>query len=226
MNARILIEFLRIAVNSIDPMYFGQRIESNIFERYGITQNHPKRELLEKYLSRYGERVFCYELYHQIRMMMENYEITNPDEDNKVYFQGELRKGNVEEIIELFEGVEEALTKEYIPDFLLHSPGDFMKQELVIEVKSNPSISIKDITDDLQKIQEFLTRYSYNMGIFLLINAPLTRFASHFSNLIDSKWFENNLPNRDRIIVVFKERPETPLFEYNVSELNNHIIDQ
>ena len=123
MNADLLIDFLRIALNNVNPIYYGQRIEEWMFENYGIHEKHTKRKQLEKYLSRYGERVFCYELYHQIRTLMDNYERDHPAQEDgpHVYFQGELRKEQIEGVIEYFDGVNGALQKEYIPDFLLHS---------------------------------------------------------------------------------------------------------
>lgn len=38
-----------------------------------------------------GERIFCYELYHQLRVRMEHF----PEEFQGVYLQGELRKYQV-----------------------------------------------------------------------------------------------------------------------------------
>lgn len=218
MNAELLIEFLRIALNNVNSMYYGQLVREQMFEDYGIDQEHSKRKPLEKYLSRYGERVFCYELYHQIRKLMDNHEQDHPSQ-TPVYFQGELQKDQINGVIEYFDGVNGALQKEYIPDFLLHSVGDFSRQELIIEVKSDPKIPIKGITDDLLKIQEFITRYSYRRGIFLAINVPYEHLSKHLKTLVGQNWFENNLPNRGQILFIHKEQRGTPTREFNLDNL-------
>lgn len=209
MNAELVIRFLLTALEHIDQMYYGNRIN---LDNYGIPINHPRRAEMEKFLSRFGERYFCYELYHHIRVQMERFLETNPEDErvNRIVFQGELKKENIRNILALFPNIDVVpLEKEYIPDFLLHSPGNFDHQELVIEVKSNPLVSYNDVIDDLLKIQEFITRYNYRLGVFLTVNSNFNRINRILWRLENTGWLLQNLIDRDRIFVIQKESQDS-----------------
>ncbi len=207
MNAELVIDFLLTALDHIDQRYYGNRISP---DNYGVPLGDPRRPELEEFLSRFGERYFCYELYHRIRSQIEKFLESIPeDERNKtIVFQGELKKENIRNMLDLFPDIV-ALQKEYIPDFLLHSPGNFDHQELVIEVKSNPSISTGEVKNDLLKIQEFITRYRYRLGVFLTVNSDSNRVINMLRDFENTNWLRQNLTDRNRIFVIQKESQDS-----------------
>lgn len=216
MDIELFTGFFRDALNYISDDYYGRDgwIDARLRD-WAIYQDHPQWQALKNFLSRYSERVFCYELYHQIRVLMDMY-LTNhpPAEDNPIIcLQAELKKEQVGEVIDHFPEIEEALVKEYMPDFLLHSPiaGDFRYQMVVVEVKSDPELTFTEIKADLSKIQEFITRYHYRRGIFLTVNTPQERMQRILAR--NRPWIQANLEDRDKILFMCKQRRNTPLYE-------------
>jgi hypothetical protein len=179
------------------------------------------RRALQKYLSRYGERVFCYELYHQIRLLMDDHYAESPPAGGypTIVLQAELKKDQIGDIIDYFPHINESLEREYIPDFLLHSPGNFRHQKLVIEVKSDPELSFSQIRNDLSKIQQFITRYLYRMGLFIAINVQFEKLLGMVTKAENRQWIEESLPNRRRILIMCKERRGSDLLEFALDQI-------
>jgi hypothetical protein len=177
-------EFLcvfRVALNRVPDYYYGRDCPDKSLNTW-VPQDHSEREALRKYLSRYGERVFCYELYHQIRSLIDScVNQNNADVSSRICLQAELKKDCVRHIIKYFPKIRKALAREYIPDFLLHSPeaGNVDFQGLIIEVKSDPGLSFSDIKKDLIKLQEFLAKYGYQQGVFLTVNSSAAYSECH-----------------------------------------------
>ena len=107
-----------------------------------------------------GERMFCYEFYHQLRNLLDEHRQIFQN----VHLQGELQKVQIITLLERYEL--QALSGNFIPDILLHSPGTAEFHPYVIEAKADRFLSWEDIGDDLSKISEFMTRYHYQRGIF------------------------------------------------------------
>lgn|SRR6185369_2379042 len=222
MNAEIVIRFLVTALSKVGKEYYGGRIEEWMFDNHGIDRNHPKRKSLEKYLDRYGERVFCYELYHQVRVLIDNYYAEHQGQlvGPKVTFQGELRKNQIESVIQYFANENiSSLNKEYIPDFLLHSIGNFDGQELIVEVKTNPILTVNDIKGVLAKIQEFIIRYGYRKGVFMSINSSSEVITSCIMSITRSKFYRDDLINKADITFIHKQGIDTPLSQWTLDML-------
>jgi hypothetical protein len=215
----IFLSLLRQALIRVDNHYYGMNYWNNsMLNYYGVEENSPERQILKNYLDRYGERVFCYELYHQLRVLMSE-DQHNLDFEN-VVLQAELKKENIGEIAHVFEAIGiQALDSEYIPDFLLHSPGDFDRQYLITEVKSNPQLTFSGIKDDLLKIQQFITRYSYQRGVFLTINTNPTRIINSLKDLENREWISNNIKNPELIHFMCKKKNDVDLFECTLNNL-------
>jgi hypothetical protein len=193
-----LIEFVDLfqkALDQVEDKYYGIDHQSNSL------------------FARYDERVFCYEVYHQVRSLLDKFQGMHPDAKSPLYFQGELRKPIIRADLAKEHGVK-TLRRRYIPDFLWHSPGNFRHQRLIIEVKSSPSISFKPISDDLTKIQEFMTRYGYEMGMFLVVNNSSDRMYRLLENPRNQLWIRENLPDRSRILFISKEKPGSETCSY------------
>ena len=109
----------------------------------------------------YRERVYCYELYHQLRVVWP---------DNSHYrLNGEVDKA-AHPILK-FMGVGRAK-----PDLLVHRPGYMEGNNTIIEVKSS-SAAKRGIKKDLNTLGRFRTVVGYERGIYLIYGADAPRTA-------------------------------------------------
>jgi len=97
----------------------------------------------------YRERVYCYELYHQMRKIWPNI--------SPYYLNGEVDKTNHPTLT----GFREK------PDFLVHVPGDMSKNHAIIEVKQTKTKGTK-FKKDLEKLTRFRNEAHYKRAIFLI----------------------------------------------------------
>jgi hypothetical protein len=100
----------------------------------------------------YRERVYCYELYHQMRLRWPR--------GCPFYLNGEIDKAAHPILVDLGAGQ----TK---PDLLVHRPGYMTDNYAIIEVK-NTRTRLSGLRKDLNTLTVFLTRIGYRRGIYLL----------------------------------------------------------
>jgi hypothetical protein len=100
----------------------------------------------------YRERVYCYELYHQMRLWW-------PKKECPFVLNGEVDKRGHPILGQL--GFRD------IPDFLVHGPGYMEKNHAIIEVK-NVNTADDDIERDLRKMTKFVKRAKYQRAIYLV----------------------------------------------------------
>lgn len=99
----------------------------------------------------YRERVYCYELYHQMR----NYW----PQGCPFYLNGEIDKAA--------HPILATLDADYAkPDLLVHQPGYMTGNNAIIEVKS-PRATIQEIRKDLKTLSLFVNRVGYLRAIYL-----------------------------------------------------------
>ncbi|MBK9622572.1 MAG: hypothetical protein IPO31_25605 [Candidatus Obscuribacter sp.] len=102
----------------------------------------------------YKERVYCYELYHQLRQRWPK--------DTPFRLNGEVDKARHTDF----------RTRRMIPDFLVHQPGTD-KNYLAIEVKRCDS---KDL-DDFDNLRWFIN-YGYKRALWLVYGQDAFRHAT------------------------------------------------
>ena len=117
------------------------------------------------------ERVLCYELYHQLRLLEEGGEL----DWHPAGFQGELSK----RAQHLF------ARKQAIPDFLLHEPGTHEHNLAVVEVK-RASDRWTRIACDVSKLARFAQELGYKERILLLFNSEGEELAKIRSRIAES----------------------------------------
>lgn len=100
----------------------------------------------------YRERVYCYELYHQLRCLWPV--------ESEFFLNGELDKSAHPILREI--GADYAK-----PDLLVHKPGYMNGNHAIIEVKSSNAQN-EGITKDLNTLALFRTRVGYDRAIYLL----------------------------------------------------------
>ncbi|NVO23506.1 methionyl-tRNA formyltransferase-like protein [Donghicola mangrovi] len=100
----------------------------------------------------YRERVYCYELYHQMRLLWPK--------DCQFILNGEVDKRAHPLLTNLG-----AANK--IPDLLVHTPGSMANNYAIIEVKSS-NLEKSGIQKDLQTFEKFLAYVGYQRAIYLI----------------------------------------------------------
>lgn len=105
----------------------------------------------------YRERVYCYELYHQLRVAWPS--------DSLYCLNGELDKAAHPTLVKL--GASKAK-----PDLLVHSPGNMDANSTVIEVKCCGAAK-KGIVKDLKTLVDFRTKVGYQRAIYLVYGYEL-----------------------------------------------------
>jgi hypothetical protein len=109
----------------------------------------------------YRERVYCYELYHQLRVLLQG------EEDLARYaLSGEIDKRGHQ------------IIRPCIPDLVFHAPGR-MDNMVVLEVKPING-ELKGIQKDLRNLADFVSpQVNYQLGIELAYGDDESHF-SHF----------------------------------------------
>lgn len=207
------------ALSNVEDIYYGLHYwRDYVWDSNGITTSERRKKQYISFFERYDERVFCYELYHQVRTLIEQWNAHHEqDPSTRLRFQGELRKEIIGDLAELRRQGVVPLSQVFVPDFLLHSPGDFRKQEMVVEVKASHSLTWSHIRDDLQKLNEFIEKYQFGKGLFLAVNASSDRIVRMVTQ--QRPWIEQNIAHRGRILVWCKRNSNTPLWGRDLAAL-------
>jgi hypothetical protein len=100
----------------------------------------------------YRERVYCYELYHQMRLLWPH--------DCTFYLNGEVDKAAHPILMQLN-------ADGYKPDFLVHQPGNMAGNHAVMEVKSARSAP-GGFVKDLKTLALFRSAVDYQRAIYLI----------------------------------------------------------
>jgi hypothetical protein len=159
------IEILKTALEKVPSIYFS--IKRNLDGMLNNIKDEKVKKEIEKLSLKYQERTFCYELYHQLRLLQD--EEDGPFNEKDILIHAEIRKDSL--LTEVYkEWKMEELDKEYIPDFIFHDDMDHTKQRLIVEVKTSPKDSIHNYRSDLNKIHEFITNYNFQQGCLIALN--------------------------------------------------------
>lgn len=134
----------------------------------------------------YRERVYCYELYHQLRSIWP--------EDCGYSLGGEVDKAGHR----LIRGNDLDNAK---PDFLIHVPGDMGGNHAVIEVKPVRA-AINTIRADIETLRNFRDYAGYQRAIFYIYGSP-----THGNARERAIQFLNRLPGT-KVEVWVHEKPQ------------------
>lgn len=132
----------------------------------------------------YRERVYCYELYHQMRSRWPAGYCLN----------GELDKAGHHLLREL--GADRNK-----PDFLVHNPGDMKGNHAIIEVKT-AGVARRDIHKDISTLDLFVRKVGYQRAIYLFFGhgasadliEKIQSVAADFDELVPIEiWFHSQV---------------------------------
>jgi len=102
----------------------------------------------------YRERVYCYELYHKLRLAMERRKVFH----TRMYLNAEVDKAGTKYAENI---------GRLKPDFVLHRPGEGAHNIAVVEVKA-ASAPLESVKEDFRKVKTFLQELNYFGGVSLI----------------------------------------------------------
>lgn len=145
------------------------------------------------------ERVFCYELYHQMRKLQENLKIQvstihgEIDKRGNSKFNSRDRKN---------------------PDFVFHLPGSMNANSIVVEVKGK--YLTEKIIKDFSTLNIFTKDYNYKLGVFLIYNYSFNQLKSNITrNITKFETFKDN----NKIIILCKKSSKDELEIKTINDL-------
>lgn len=139
-----------------------QYVQAVIDSLNKIEQRYIKLSAVHKVDGLIRERVFCYELYHQMRQNISLNKLT--------VINGEIDKRGYPE----FENKN--------PDFVFHIPGSRNGNALVCEVKGN--IRRPGVKKDFESICHFIEKQNYKSGFFIVFNNSIEQLKQKAGDVI------------------------------------------
>lgn len=147
------------------------------------------------------ERVFCYELYHQIRKIIEMKKIS-------FSLNGEIDKRGHRKINE---------SNRKNPDFVFHEPGTMDNNIMVIEVKGK--IYYNKCLDDFDKLVCFVEKYNYKLGIFILYNHSFSELYKKIANDLKSKFKSKEKEMLENVIILCKKDFKSDIEQHTLKKI-------
>jgi len=133
------------------------------------------------------ERVFCYELYHQMRCIQTIKRLNL----NDFSINAEIDKSG-----------HAIIKQKFNPDFIIHEQRN-MTNHIVIEVKTNANRA--GILKDFETIKCMINCYNYIYGIFIMTSKDLNWFKNNILNELKDRFLIKN-PNRVYLFLKEKKR--------------------
>ncbi|HCJ74664.1 methionyl-tRNA formyltransferase-like protein [Agrobacterium pusense] len=131
-----LDEIIRSATAAIGPQYFQLPVAGRDPALY--------------------ERVYCYELYHQMRSRWP---------ETNLSLTGEIPKRGHEIIMA-------SIGSAVVPDFLIHEPGTMGNNHAIMEVKSSQANAL-GIRKDLATLDQFCVQVGYQRAVYLFYGGEI-----------------------------------------------------
>lgn len=183
MNIERFIDLIGSSLNLIKQEYF---MITTTYRPLGIVR----------------ERVFCYELYHQMRCLQEEMGL------GEIHIHGEIDKSGHD----LFRDAPRN------PDFIFHVPGTMDNNSIVVEVKG----SIRDkagVLKDLQTLSKFTDdKHKYCCGILVIFNTSMEEFKRLVEEYLNLKIVAEGL-SINRIMVLCKKKYGAPVESKSLSAI-------
>ena len=159
-------------------------------EYYKITTTYESSGIVR-------ERVFCYELYHQMRLVQSERGL------NDVQIHGEIDKnGHI--------AFDRNARKN--PDFVFHVPGMMEGNAIVVEVKGKLEGTYQDgICKDIGTLSKFTdNRYYYRLGVLIIYNYNLEEFRKKMGQFFKEELQKKQIAT-DKIVILCKKSKSVTL---------------
>lgn len=146
------------------------------------------------------ERVFCYELYHQIRSLQEKNNLKNFTVNAEIDKRGHY-----------------VIKENFNPDIVIHQQGN-MNNYIVIEAKV--ILDAYGIVKDFNTIITMLEKYKYQYGVFILTHSSLQDFKNYFKDNVLNRFEKNQVNTQAEKIYIFtKEKYKSKVEVLTLKEL-------
>ena len=158
-------------------------------EYYKITTTYESSGIVR-------ERVFCYELYHQMRLVQSERGLTDVqihgeiDKSGHIAFDRNSRKN---------------------PDFVFHIPGMMQGNAIVVEVKGKIEGNYQEgIDKDIVTLSKFTdNKHYYHSGVLIIYNYTYDEFLRKIGEFLKNRLQENKV-STDKIIIICKKSKSIP----------------
>lgn len=155
------------------------------------------------------ERIFCYELYHQMRLIQSTRGLTDVqihgeiDKSGHVAFDSDARKN---------------------PDFVFHVPGMMKGNVIVVEVKGKIEGNYQEgVYKDIVTLSKFTNnKHFYQSGILIIYNYTYDEFLHNMGEFLKNRLQENKF-STEKIIIICKKSKSNPSVRKNLNELLEEV---
>lgn len=152
------------------------------------------------------ERVFCYELYHQMRLIQSQRGLTD------IRIHGEIDKNGYFE----FDG-----DAQKNPDFVFHVPGMMKGNAIVVEVKGKLEGSYQGgICKDIETLSKFTNnKHYYRLGLLIIYNYTYDEFLDKTGKSLKDR-LQFSKFSTDKIMILCKKSKSSPS---DIRKLNDFL---
>ena len=171
-------------------------------EYYKITTTYESSGIVR-------ERVFCYELYHQMRSVQSARGLTDVqihgeiDKSGHIAFDRNSRKN---------------------PDFVFHVPGMMKGNAIVVEVKGKIEGNYQEgVYKDIVTLSKFTdNKHYYHSGVLIIYNYTYDEFLRKIGEFLKNRLQENKVPT-DKIIIMCKKSKSIPSVIKKLNDLLEEV---
>ena len=171
-------------------------------EYYKITTTYESSGIVR-------ERVFCYELYHQMRLVQSERGL------NDVQIHGEIDKsGHI--------AFDRNARKN--PDFVFHIPGMMQGNAIVVEVKGKLEGTYQEgVYKDIVTLSKFTdNKHYYHSGVLIIYNYTYDEFLRKIGEFLKNRVQENKV-STDKIIIICKQSKGIPSVIKKLNDLLEEV---
>lgn len=183
VKIELFLRWLEFAIKRVGPGYYGQ-----------------------------SERVYCYELYHHLRLAM-HFHANSAEPLKRLLLHSEIVK-LIPTGEQMLRWKIHPLDGQRSPDFILHEPGTFDNQIVAMEVKTGPKLSYAAFLDDIAKLDQLRSNFVFENVIFHTIEINIDRLKTRVERALE----QQALPEKP-ITMVIKEDYESDIIITNTEEL-------
>ena len=155
------------------------------------------------------ERIFCYELYHQMRLIQSTRGLTD------IQIHGEIDKsGHV--------GFDRNARKN--PDFVFHIPGMMQGNAIVVEVKGKIEGNYQEgVYKDIVTLSKFTdNKHYYHSGVLIIYNYTYDEFLRKIGEFLKNRLQEKKF-STDKIMILCKKSKNSPLQIRKLNDLLEEV---
>lgn len=171
-------------------------------EYYKITTTYESSGIVR-------ERVFCYELYHQMRLVQSARGLTDVqihgeiDKSGHVAFDRNARKN---------------------PDFVFHIPGMMQGNAIVVEVKGKIEGNYQEgVYKDIVTLSKFTdNKHYYHSGVLIIYNYTYDEFLRKIGEFLKNRLQEKKF-STDKIMILCKKSKNSPLQIRKLNDLLEEV---